>query len=226
MLGGSKRSIIKDRWPSPEQVAMDLRQEQAEPKRRIPWLAYFAVSMEGTMVPSTLPRPELVRRLAEMGDIAGLLGVILFGNQFRIYTRRFLLDPLAQKRLDKAAKLYTEHFKNFEAEELRRRTKDATEAQLSAQVYLDPGGKTMSMYYSFHPQHLPEPGSTRVGTVYLVDAEKARGHYDAKKGWAVRWHAEDPHSSEHAEILKQATRRFNEVIKKLQEMQNVEVAKR
>jgi hypothetical protein len=226
MLGGSRRPITKDRWPSPEQVATELKQEQVEPSKRIPWLAYFAVSMKGEMVSCTLPKQEVVRQLAGMGDIAGLLGVILFGNQFRTYTRRFLLDPLAQKRLDKAAKLYTEHFKNFETEELRRRAKDASEAQLSAQVYLDPGGETISMFYSFHPQHLPEPGSKRVGTVYLVDREKAQGRYDAKEIWTVRWHSEDPHSRKHALILEQAKVRFNEVVEKLAEIQKTEVPKR
>src|SRR5882724_10705913 len=79
MLGGSKRAITKDRWPSPEQVASELKQEAVEPKKRIPWLAYFAVSMKGDMAPSTLLKAELVKRVAEMGDIAGLLGVVLVG---------------------------------------------------------------------------------------------------------------------------------------------------
>lgn len=225
MLGGSKRPIIKDRWPSPEQVARELKQENVEPRKQIPWLAFFAVSMKGEMVPSTLPKLELVKRIAQLGDVAGLLGVLLFSNQFRTYTRRFLLDPLAQKRLDKAAKLYTEHFKNFESEELRRRAKDASEAQLSAQVYLDPGGETISMFYSFHPQHLPEPGSKRVGTVYLVDVGKAHGHYDARQGWIVRWHSEEPHSKQYKKLLEQAKERFDQVVKKLQEIQNTEVPK-
>ena len=46
-----------------------------------------------------------------------------------------------------------------------RRGRDANDARLFAQVYLDPGGQTMSMYYSFHPKELPEPGSKRVGIV-------------------------------------------------------------
>ena len=36
---------------------------------------------------------------------------------------------------------------------------------------------------------------------------------------------EDPYSKKHAGILKQATERFNEVVKKLQEIQTTEVPK-
>ena len=226
MLGGSRRPITKDRWPAAEQVARELQQEGIDPKKQIPWLAYFAVSMKGVLIPATLPKPKLIQRIQAAGDIAGLLGVILFGNQLRTYTRRFLLDDRAQECLDRASVLYAEHFKNFEADELKRRGKDASEARLSAQVYLDPGGEAISMYYSFHPQQLPEPGSTRVGTIYLADPEKAHGRYNAQKGWIVRWHSEDPHSKRYALILEQARARFNEVVEKLVEIQKTEAPKK
>src|SRR6266536_1571021 len=161
MLGGSKRPITKDRKPSPEQVASELKQEGV--KTPIPWSAYFAVGMKGQMVPSTLSKSALIERIRQISDIAGFVGIIMFNRTWRTYTRRLLLDPLAQQRLDAASKFFAEHINNFEAEELKRRAKDASEAQLSAQVYLDPAGDTFSMYYSFHPHHLPEPGSTRVG---------------------------------------------------------------
>jgi hypothetical protein len=218
MLGGSKRPITKDRTHSPEQVASELKQEGV--KTPIPWSAYWAVGLKGQLVPSTLSKPELTKRIREIGAIAGVVGIIIFNKSWRTYTRRFLLDPLAQERLDAAEKFFAEHLKNFEAEELKRRSKDASESLLSAQVYLDPSGDTFSMFYSFHPDHFPETGSRRVGSVYLVNAQKSHGRYQAHGvPWLVRWHSEEPRNRKYAEILEHAKERFNEVVKKLHEIQ-------
>jgi hypothetical protein len=225
MLGGSKRPITKDRRASAEQVASELKQEGV--KTPIPWKGFFAVGMNGALVSSALSRPALVEKIRQIGDIAGLVGVIFFNKAWRTYTRRFFLDPLAQKRLDALSAFFTDHFRNFQAEELKRRAKDADESLLSAQVYVDPSGETVSMFYSFDSGHLPQAGSKRVGTVYLVNKEKAQGHYDPQDGpWLTRWHSERPHSAEYARILQDAKNRFDEVVAKLHQIQVVEVDQR
>jgi len=224
MLGGSKRPITKDRKLTPESIVRELRQEGV--RTPIPWNAYFTVSMKGKMVPSTLKKPDLVKQVEQMGEIAGFVGIILFNGAWRTYTRRLLLDPLAQERLGAASKFLLDHVKGFEAEELKRREKDAEEALLSAQVYLDPGGKTFSMYYSFHPDHFPEVGSVRVGVVYLLNTKKAHGNYDAGgASWIIRWHSEKPRRAAFAAILKEAERRFERVVRTFQKIQLAEVPK-
>jgi len=180
------------------------------------------------MVHSTLSKPEQVRAIQQMGEVAGFVGLIMFNKAWRTYARRLLLSPIAQARLDAAANFFLRHVKEFEKEELKRRGLDASKALLSAQVYEDPEGDTLSMFYSFHPDHFPEPGSTRVGIVYLVNAEQATGHYDAPKGsspWLVRFHLEDPKSARSAAIMEQAKERFEKVVDMLHKIQVAEVPK-
>jgi hypothetical protein len=226
MLGGSKRPITKDRRPTPEQVVSELRQEGV--KEQIPWSIYVAVGMDGKMVRSALSRPEQVKAVQQMGEVAGFAGLILFNREWRTYTRRLLLSPIAQSRLDAACGFFNNHVKEFEKRELQRRGLDASNALLSAQVYIDPAGDTCSVFYSFHPDHFPEPGSIRVGLVYLVNAADAAGHYDVAEGdspWLVRWHLEDPKSAEFAAIMKDAEQRFKKVVKTFYEMQRLDFPK-
>ena len=224
MLGGSKRPITKDRRPTPEQLASELRQEGV--KEPIPWSVFVAVGMNGGMVGSTLPKTEQVKTIRQLGDIAGFAGLIMFNKAWRTYTRRLLLDPMAQERLDTASGFFIQHVKEFQKEELERRGRDASNSVLSAQVYLDPGGRTVSMFYSFYPAQFPEPGSTRIGTVYVVNTQKASGHYQTLDGgspWLVRFHFENPECERYVEIMKQATEQLSNVVKKLQEIQVSEV---
>jgi hypothetical protein len=224
MLGGSKRPITKDRKPSPEQIVSELRQEGV--KEPIPWKLYFAVGMNGAMVPSNINSADQTRAIRQMGDVAGFLGVIFFNGQWRTYTRRLLLDPLAQERLDAASEFFVRHWEQWETEELNRRGQDAQNALISAQVYLDPDGKTYSMFYNFHQDQLPKPGSTRVGIVYIVDPKTAKGHYDPPgRGvpWHVRFHLEQRHNAQFAAILKDAKNRFEDAIKKMWEIQKSEI---
>jgi hypothetical protein len=226
MLGGSKRPITKDRRPSPDQVASELRQEGV--KEPIPWNAYVAVGMNGTVVPSTLSKDDQVKAIKRMGEIAGFAGLIRFNREWRTYTRRLLLDPVAQKRLDAASNFFIQHVREFERKELEHRGHDANNALLSAQVYLDPGGETFSMFYSFHPDQFPKQGSTRVGIVYVVNAKQAAGHYDVPANgspWLVRFHLEDPKNDRFAAIMKEATKHFSEIVAMMHKIQVSEVPK-
>jgi hypothetical protein len=159
---------------------------------------------------------------------SGFAGLIMFNKAWRTYTRRLLLDPIAQKRLDTASDFFLQHVREFERKELDARGQDASNSLLSAQVYLDPGGETVSMFYSFYPDQFPEQGSQRIGIVYLVNAQQASGHYRVSEGdspWLVRFHFENRECERFVAIMKQARERFSDVVQKLHEIQVTEVPK-
>lgn len=226
MLGGSKRPITKDRRPSAEQVVNELRQEGVEVP--IPWNVYVAVGMDGRVVPSKLGKSKQLKAIQEIEEVAGFVGLIMFNRSWRTYTRRLLLNPLAQQRLDAVSKFFIDHVTNFQTEELKRRGQDANNALLSAQVYVDSDQKTFSMYYSFDVERLPDPSSQRIGKVYLVHKANASGRYHVPAGtspWVVRFHMDAPESRQFAAIMHEATKHFNEVVKKLDEIQVSEIPK-
>lgn len=226
MLGGSKRPITKDRRPSAEQVANELRQEGVEVP--IPWNVYVAVGMNGSVVPSNLGKSEQVQAIQQMKEIAGFVGLIMFNRSWRTYTRKLLLHPLAQQRLDVVSKFFIDHVENFQTEEIKRRGKDAETALLSAQVYVDSEQKTFSMYYSFDLDRLPDPSSQRIGVVYLVNATAASGRYQVPAGtssWVIRFHFAVPESTQFAAIMKEAKKHFAEVVKKLNDIQVSDIPK-
>lgn len=226
MLGGSKRPITKDRRPSVEQLVNELRQEAVQVP--IPWHMYVAVGMDGSVVPSNLGKSEQVKAIKGIGEVAGFVGLIMFNGSWRTYTRRLLLNPLAQQRLDAVSKFFIDHVTNFQMEELKRRGKDANTALLSAQVYVDSERKTYSMYYNFELDRMPDPTLQKIGIVYLVNPAKASGRYHVPTGtspWIVRFHMDAPESKQFNAIMAEAQKHFTEVVKKLREIQVSDIPK-
>lgn len=227
MLGGSKRPIIKDRRVSAEQVVHELKQEGVAVP--IPWNLYVAVGMDGTVIPSSLDESSQLEAVQKMDGVAGFVGLIKFNGNWRTYTRKLLLDPRAQTRLNAVSEFFIDHVKNFQIEEIRRRGQDAETSLLSAQVYVDTKAKTFSMYYSFHPDQLPEPDLKRIGIVYLLNAHNASGNYQVPAGkspWLVRYHFYVPEDKHFVAIMKEAERRFQEVVDKIHDLQVAEIPKR
>ena len=226
MLGGSRRPITKDRRPSPEKVVSELRQEGVEVP--IPWNFYVAVGMDGSIVPSHLSRQDQLKAIQRMKAVAGFVGLIMFNRTWRTYTRRLLLDPAAQQKLDGVSQFFLDHVETFQKEEIKRRGQDAEAALLSAQVYVDIDRRTFSMSYSFDPGRVPDPNLKRIGIVYLINAEKAAGRYHVAAGtspWLDRFHLVVPETKQYAAIMKEAKRHFTEVVEKLNEIKVSKIPK-
>ena len=220
MLGGSRRPITKDRPMSDVKKAEMLMTEG----KRFPWSIYVAVGMNGAVVrfDPDLRKSEVITKFQNAGAIAGFVGVLMFNHAFRTYTRRILIDPRAQEKLDSMSNAFLRILEERMAEERRMRGEDAANAVAYAEVYMDSEEKHFSVYYSFgRKDDLPEPASVKAGTVYLVDAKQSRGHYQIPKGSASSWVIRFKLSDERfAPVMKQASELFAQ---KLREIQAAEI---
>jgi hypothetical protein len=214
MLGGSRRPITKDNVMGDEEKVEALIEEG----KRFPWSIYVAVGMNGETIrfdPSK-SKAELLKRFQKIGAVAGFCGVLMFNRSFRTYTRRLLLDPRAQEKLDEMSGAFLGFIEESLREEKKMRGEDAANSLAYAEVYVDPAGELLSIYYSFGQKDLPEPGWTKAGVVYLVDATRAKGHYQVPEGstssWVIRFKLTD---EKFGPIMQQATKLFS---KKLSEV--------
>jgi hypothetical protein len=182
-------------------------------------MVYVAVGMNGSVVRFDPKRSkaELIKRFQKLGPVAGFAGVLMFNRAFRTYTRRLLVDQRAQEILDQMSHAFQSILEERMREESRLRGQDADKAIAYAEVYVEPEGKELSVYYSFGPKEFPEIGWMKAGTVYLADATTAKGHYEVPEGsassWVIRFKLTD---EKFADVMKQATQLF---AKKLREVQ-------
>lgn len=160
-----------------------------------PWL----VLEDCWVLPANMPVAKMLEDIEQHGKPIGIVGAALlkFSNKYAILRMMFRKDEKSRKTIDASAQAALD--------DLNRRIR----AVFTGEVFIDPNEDTLSIYYSFHPNNRPEPGSKRVGTLaYLTDGQ-IRMDFDRK-------------NKQFADVMEQAKERFLNVVKKLQEIQATE----
>lgn len=201
-IAGAARPLNKDRNLTTlqaidklQKLSEDFREQWVHPS---PWL----VLEDCWVLPASMSVASMLEDIEKHGKPIGIVGAALlkFSKQYAVLQMSFRKDEKTRKTIQTSAQAALE--------DLARRVR----AVFTAEVFADPNADTLSMYYSFHPENRPEPGSKKIGTfAYLTDGQ-IRSEYDRK-------------NKEHTEIMEgDAKQRFERTVKKLQEIQTAENA--
>jgi hypothetical protein len=161
-----------------------------------PWL----VLEDCWTVPASMPVPKMLEDIAKHGAPIGIVGMahLKHSNRDAVLKINFRKDAASQKTVEVSAEGAANLLEHGRSE------------VFSAQVFLDPSGETMSMYYSFHPPEEPEPGSRLLGRLVYSRDGRIRTHL-AQKNFR--------------EAMEQARKRFEVTVQKFKEIKAAEPIK-
>lgn len=161
-----------------------------------PWL----VLSDCYTLPANMPVAKMLEEISRHGQPIGIVGVV----QLKATLRYSVLQMTFRK--DKESR----NMVAISAQAALNKVNERLGAIFSAQVFADPSGKTFSMFYSFHVNQSPEPGSKNIGTImYTADGQVVCKFV----------------GKQFAGAMEESKRRFLEVVAKLGDIQNAAIQK-
>jgi hypothetical protein len=200
-IAGAGRPLDKDIEISPLQAIDRLQKLSATFREQWVYPSPWIVLEDCWTLPASMPVAKMLEDIDKHGKPIGIIGVAWLESIQRdaILRMPFRRDAKSRETLEVSAQAAINDFN------ARRK------ALFLAEVFLDASGENISMHFSFNPPSAPEPGSTKVGHI-MYSADGRVRCYSPNKQFA--------------DVMEQAKERFNEVIKKSQEMENAAIPKR
>ena len=178
-LAGSSRPLKKDHpAASDPKLAVSILKNVGE---RFPWSVLFLVGRDGNTVRSTLPEPDAVARVNEMGGAIGLAGFLFLRERFTRFVRPFISGMKVERRLREVVD------KRWQESQLLISENEETRSQATGTVYTD--GADAKIFYSWHAAEKPPKGWELAGVLYVVGEAKDKGWRAKARVTDAKWKA-------------------------------------